>query len=168
VLFKSFSLGKQVSVIGTVLGGCDPEALNVTSNGEEVVLLLLQANLTVADLHRNVSVASFLEVYLLSQVVVLGGYALVVTAKSSVFSAELGVLFSDTSSSLSVSSRANCLLRRSALRQSRSFYVSSMRACVRESSKSRDLSLSDWLAASAERDSFISFRRVNSLHISAL
>ena len=97
MLFKSFSLGKQVSVIGTVLGGCDPEALNVTSNGEEVVLLLLQANLTVTDLHRNVSVASFLEVYLLSQVVVLGGYALVVAAKSSVFSAELGVLFSDTS-----------------------------------------------------------------------
>lgn len=78
VLFKSISFGKQVTVVCTVLCGRDSEAFDIASDGKELVLLLLQPDLTISDLDRNVRITAFLKVYLLSEVIVLSGYALVV------------------------------------------------------------------------------------------
>lgn len=41
MLFESISFRKQVTVVGTVLRGGNPEAINVPSDGKESVLLLL-------------------------------------------------------------------------------------------------------------------------------
>ena len=51
VLFKSVSLGKQVTIVCAVLRGRDAEAFNVTPHGEELVFLLLQPDLAVTDLN---------------------------------------------------------------------------------------------------------------------
>lgn len=51
VLFKSISLGKQITIVRAVLRGRDAEAFNITSDGEQLVFPLLQTDLTVADLN---------------------------------------------------------------------------------------------------------------------
>ena len=51
VLFKSISLGKQVTIVRAVLLGRNAKAFDIASDGEELVLLLLQTDLTVTDLN---------------------------------------------------------------------------------------------------------------------
>ena len=51
VLFKSISLGKQVTIVRAVLRGRNAKAFDIASDGEELVLLLLQTDLTVTDLN---------------------------------------------------------------------------------------------------------------------
>ena len=51
MLFKSISLGKQVTVVRAVLCGRNAKAFDIASDGEELVLFLLQTDLTVTDLN---------------------------------------------------------------------------------------------------------------------
>ena len=64
--FKGLSLGRKVTIFIAILLLCYPEALNITSYSEETVFSFLQANLGVSDLNGHVSVATLLEINLLS------------------------------------------------------------------------------------------------------
>ena len=74
----------------------DSEALDVTPSTEQNVLLLLQSELRVADLNRNVGVAALLEVHLLAEIEVLTANTFVISAQSTVFSTNASILFADT------------------------------------------------------------------------
>lgn len=95
MLLQSLTLSGKISTISPVLCGSDAEGFNVAAYGKEGILTLFKAHLRVSDLHANVGIATFLEVNLFSEVVVLSGDTFVVSAKSSVFGGDLGVLLTD-------------------------------------------------------------------------
>ena len=66
MLLEGVSLCEQVSVVCAVLALSDSQTLHVSPHGEQGVFTLLKAHLRVTNLDRNVSIATFLEVNLLS------------------------------------------------------------------------------------------------------
>lgn len=97
VPLKSFTLGDEVTVVTSVLSTLDTEALNVSTGTVQSVLLALKSDLSVSDLNADIGVAALLEVYLLSEIIVLTRDSVVVSPESSVLSGEFGVLASETS-----------------------------------------------------------------------
>ena len=97
VLLECFSLSQEVTVVGAALRLSHAEALNVASEREEHVLLLLKAELRVTNLDGDISVTALLEVNFLSKVIVLASNTFVVSAESGVLSRNARVLLTDAS-----------------------------------------------------------------------
>ena len=95
MLFKSLSLGRQVTIFVSVLVLCYPEALDITSYSEETVFFFLQAELGVTDLNGDISIATFLEINLFSKIVIFLANSLIISSKCCVFIRNLGIFFSD-------------------------------------------------------------------------
>ena len=80
MLFKGLSLSRKVAIIRTVLVLCYPEALDIASHSEQTVFFFFQADLGVTDLNGDVSVATLLEVNLLSKIVIFLGNSLIISS----------------------------------------------------------------------------------------
>ena len=80
MLFKSLSLGRQVTIFVSVLVLCYPEALDITSYSEETVFFFLQAELGVTDLNGDISIATFLEINLFSKIVIFLANSLIISS----------------------------------------------------------------------------------------
>ena len=103
MLLESFSLTSQVGILTLVLRQCHSEGLDVTSKHPNVGLLIVEADLVVADLDGESGIAAFASLYLLPEVVVLGSDTVIVTPQGGIFTAKLVVLTSSSGeASLSV------------------------------------------------------------------
>ena len=80
MLFKSLSLGRQVTIFITILLLCYPEALNITSYSKETVFFFLQAEFRVTDLNGDISIATFLEINLFSKIVIFLANSLIISS----------------------------------------------------------------------------------------
>lgn len=97
MFLKSISLSKKVAIVSTVLCLSYAKAFNITSDSEEHVFFFLEANLSIADLNTQISVAAFLKVNFFSKIVIFACYTLIISAQGCILSAHTGVFFTYTS-----------------------------------------------------------------------
>ena len=103
VLLESFFLCGQVGTLSLVLRLGHSEALDITSEHRNVGLLIVKADLVVADRDGEIGVAALAGLDLLPEVIVLSSDTVIVSPQGGVFTAQLVVLLSSTTkASLSV------------------------------------------------------------------